>query len=85
MKHFVITDSDGRITATSRDFHLGDNEFEFDFPEGFDFDRQGEYKIVNGECVHSPVSQAQEKPSQLDIIEAQVVYTAMMTDTLLEV
>lgn len=25
------------------------------------------------------------KPSQLDIIEAQVVYTAMMTDTLLEV
>ena len=25
------------------------------------------------------------KPTQLDIIEAQVVYTAMMTDTLLEV
>ena len=26
-----------------------------------------------------------ESPSQLDIIEAQVTYTAMMTDTLLEV
>lgn len=26
-----------------------------------------------------------ETPSQLDIIEAQVTYTAMMTDTLLEV
>ena len=26
-----------------------------------------------------------ETPSQLDIIEAQVAYTAMMTDTLLEV
>ena len=26
----------------------------------------------------------EEKPSQLDIIEAQVTYTAMMTDTLLE-
>lgn len=25
-----------------------------------------------------------EEPTQLDIIEAQVVYTAMMTDTLLE-
>ena len=27
----------------------------------------------------------EEQPSQLDIIEAQVTYTAMMTDTLLEV
>ena len=27
----------------------------------------------------------EEVPSQLDIIEAQVAYTAMMTDTLLEV
>ena len=26
-----------------------------------------------------------ETPSQLDVIEAQVTYTAMMTDTLLEV
>lgn len=26
-----------------------------------------------------------EKPTQLDLIEAQVTYTAMMTDTLLEV
>lgn len=26
-----------------------------------------------------------EQPTQLDIIEAQVTYTAMMTDTLLEV
>ena len=26
-----------------------------------------------------------EQPSQLDIIEAQITYTAMMTDTLLEV
>lgn len=28
---------------------------------------------------------AAEQPSQFDIIEAQVTYTAMMTDTLLEV
>ena len=26
----------------------------------------------------------EEEPTQLDIIEAQVIYTAMMTDTLLE-
>lgn len=31
------------------------------------------------------MSDPSETPSQLDIIEAQVTYTAMMTDTLLEV
>ena len=50
------------------------------------------YKLVDDK----PVERTQEeidadyiiptpKPSQLDIIEAQVTYTAMMTDTLLEV
>ena len=40
----------------------------------------GEYEIVDdGEP--EPVTE----PSQLDVIEAQVTYTAMMTDTLLEV
>ena len=49
------------------------------------------YKLVDG----VPVERTQEEmdadyiepkqvPSQLDIIEAQVTYTAMMTDTLLE-
>ena len=41
---------------------------------------KGEYTIEdNG--LPEPV----EKPTQIDIIEAQVTYTAMMTDTLLEV
>lgn len=31
-----------------------------------------------------PEPEPEEQPSQLDIIEAQVTYTAMMTDTLLE-
>lgn len=50
------------------------------------------YKLINGK----PIERTQEemdadfvilekKPSQFDIIEAQVTYTAMMTDTLLEV
>ena len=40
----------------------------------------GEYTIVDdGQA--EPVA----APSQLDVIEAQVTYTAMMTDTLLEV
>ena len=34
---------------------------------------------------YQPVVEESTAPSQLDIIEAQVAYTAMMTDTLLEV
>ena len=40
----------------------------------------GEYSIED-----DGQSEPAETPSQLDIIEAQVTYTAMMTDTLLEV
>ena len=32
-----------------------------------------------------PVPETDLEPTQLDLIEAQVTYTAMMTDTLLEV
>ena len=46
-----------------------------------------EYRYVDGEFIHEPLPPAEEKeePTQLDRIEAQVTYTAMMTDTLLEV
>lgn len=52
------------------------------------------YKLVDGspvECTPEEIKAQEEAnkpiqtPSQLDIIEAQVTYTAMMTDTLLEV
>ena len=52
------------------------------------------YKLVDGKAVECTAEEidAQElanvqpaKPTQLDVIEAQVAYTAMMTDTLLEV
>jgi hypothetical protein len=35
--------------------------------------------------MYVPYPEANVEPTQLDRIEAQVVYTAMMTDTLLEV
>lgn len=46
-----------------------------------------DYLYVNGEYIYDPIPvvEVEPQPSQLDIIEAQVVYTAMMTDTLLEV
>lgn len=53
------------------------------FPEG----NIADYLYVNGEFVHDPlpIDETIEEPTQLDIIEAQVMYTAMITDTLLEV
>ncbi len=51
------------------------------FPEG----DVTEYRYVNGEFVHDPLPVQEPAPTQLDTIEAQVIYTAMMTDTLLEV
>ena len=44
-----------------------------------------DYLYIDGEYVYSPLpaEEAVEEPTQLDRIEAQVTYTAMMTDTLL--
>lgn len=46
-----------------------------------------EYCYIEGEFIHDPLPVAEKanEPTQLDRIEAQVTYTAMMTDTLLEV
>lgn len=45
-----------------------------------------DYIYQNGEFIYNPLPKEEDdRPSQLDIIEAQVAYTAMMTDTLLEV
>lgn len=46
------------------------------------------YNEETSEYIYNPLPKSEEtveQPSQLDIIEAQVTYTAMMTDTLLEV
>lgn len=53
------------------------------FPQG----NIADYLYIDGEYIHSPlpVEPVVEEPTQLDRIEAQVTYTAMMTDTMLEV
>ena len=42
-------------------------------------------EAYNGEYTIEDDGTPEPAPSQLDVIEAQVTYTAMMTDTLLEV
>ena len=55
-----------------------------EFPEG----NISDYQYIDGEFVHNPLPEPEpvpEEPTQLDRLEAQAIYTAMMTDTLLEV
>lgn len=50
-------------------------------PEGNIYD----YQYINNEFIYNPLpkEEIKEAPSQNDLIEAQITYTAMMTDTLL--
>lgn len=46
-----------------------------------------DYRFENGEFIYDPLPEPEPfdpGPSQLDKIEAQVTYTAMMTETILE-
>lgn len=85
MKKYALNlAEDGRIlSATYPQYAPADAVTVDSLPEGDIY----EYRYVNNGFVHEPLSIKEiiKTPSQLDIIEAQVTYTAMMTDTLLEV
>jgi hypothetical protein len=82
MKYALNLAEDGRIlSATYEQFATADSVIVDGLPEG----NIADYKYISGQYVHDPLPVPEETPSQLDIIEAQVTYTAMMTDTLLEV
>ena len=75
---------DGRIlSATYEEFAPEGAVLVDALPDG----NIADYRYESGNYVHDPLPKQEtgEAPSQLDRIEAQVTYTAMMTDTLLEV
>lgn len=82
---YIKINETGRIVAASRNYHCGHGEIEIEIPAEIEIDTICEYLYVSGEFVHAPIPKPAEVPTQLDRIEAQVAYTAMMTDTLLEV
>ena len=84
MKYALNLDLDGRIlSATYEECAPTDAVLVDELPEG----NIADYLYIDGQYVHDPipVEEVEEKPTQLDKIEAQLAYTAMMTDTLLEV
>jgi hypothetical protein len=83
MKYALNLAEDGRIlSATYEEYAPEDAVLVNELPEGDISD----YLYVDGKYVHDPLPEPEvdEQPSQLDRVEAQLTYTAMMTDTLLE-
>ena len=69
---YVATDSAGRIYATTTKEYADDSMFPFDFPEGFDFSAQRDFRIVDGEIVHDPEGpSAKERIAELRMKLAQ--------------
>lgn len=84
MRYALSLDKDGRVlSVTFEKYASADAVIVDTLPEG----DISSYRYVNGEFVHDPipVTVTYDVPTQLDRIEAQITYTAMMTGTLLEV
>ncbi len=82
MKYALNISEDGRIlSVTYEEYAPVDAVLVDSLPDG----NIADYKYIDGQYVHDPipVEKVEEKPTQLDRIEAQVTYTAMITDTLL--
>lgn len=84
MRYALNLAEDGRIlSVTYAEYASADAALVDELPDG----NVADYRYANGEYVYDqlPAKEVLEVPTQLDRIEAQVAYTAMMTDTLLEV
>lgn len=84
MSYMLNIADDGRImSSTYPKYATSDSILVEELPEGNIYD----YRYENGSYVYDPLPKAEivETPSQFDRVEAQATYTAMMTDTLLEV
>ena len=84
-KYALNLAEDGRVlSATFEKYAPPDAVLVDELPEG----NLSDYRWQDGAFVYDPLPEPEpepETPSQLDRVEAQAVYTAMMTDTLLEV
>lgn len=81
-------DTSGRIlSATFAEYATEEMPKVDVLPSNEETDDITEFLYVSGEYVYSPKPVPPEpapEPSRLDEVEAQMLYTAMMTDTLLE-
>ena len=73
---------DGRVlSATFAQYVYGESVLTEELPQGDITD----YRYVDGTFLYDPLPVPEELPTHMDRLEAQLIYTAMMTGTLLEV
>lgn len=58
---YVMTDENGRITATTDRKEFAEGMRSIDLPDDFDISKQGEYRIIDGELVHDPLPPTEEE------------------------
>ena len=75
--HVLLMD-DNRIGATSVDYDCGEGQFDFDFPENFDFNRQNDYQIIDSKLIYNPI-EANYKPSASDVAFANQAINAALS------
>ena len=84
-KYAMNLADDGRVLSATFEKYAPDGLVLVDeLPDG----NLSDYRWQDGDFVYDPLPEPEpvtEEPTQLDRVEAQVTYTAMMTDTLLEV
>ena len=80
MKYALYLDETKRIQyVTYKEYAVEGMPLVDSFPE----DNLLDYQYINGEYIYNPIiEELIEKPSKFDILEAKLIYIAMMTDTL---
>lgn len=66
---YAAIDDTGRITATTDSEEYSEGMTEVDFPEGFNFSAQYEYRVVGGELVHDPLPPTEEELAEQEEAE----------------
>lgn len=78
MIYYVSVDEDSRIQATTQHEEYAIGMTQFEFPEDFDFSKQNDYRIVDGELVYDPLPVVEIEPEPTPV-EAAVSYLLKST------
>lgn len=68
---YVSLDETGRIGASTDIEEYAEGMTEFTFPDDFDFTKQNEYRIVDGELIHDPKPPSEEELAAQEAMERQ--------------
>ena len=83
-RYGLILDENSRIVSAVAQRYAPENAIIVDnLPDG----EYADYLYIGGEYIYDPLpthDEPDQQPTQLDRIEAQVLYTALMTDTMIE-